>query len=138
MKCLLEKFGFYSEIDINGEEEKVYFLPMLSEFIKKNDSDPPWYNGNYDRIVAYCNYITRPFEKYMFMPCDKDGNILINPSETGALGALVALTKEEVQQAKEYKHAMLKVIFDMDIYSYIEKYSCLEEAINKGIKLTIL
>ena len=57
-------------------------LPMLSEFVSKisghlftfEHSNPWW-----DFTSKYTDFITQPLTKGMFIPCDEEGNVLVEP-----------------------------------------------------------
>lgn len=58
----------------------------------------------YYEIVDYANFLKRPLELGMFIPCDKDGNVLEEPSKKGIGGGMLNL---EIQ----YREAKERVLF---------------------------
>jgi len=64
----------------------------------------------FERVVNYAKFLNRPFELWMFAPCDKKGVFLEEP----AMFKLLGETEEVLNSVeyKEYKLAKLAVLFE--------------------------
>ncbi len=76
-------------------------LISMTNFVLSQKT-PDWlelceFEENSYKIYNYAKFLSQPLEFYMFIPCDKDGNILEEPNENiSNLGY-----KKQYQQAKD-------------------------------------
>jgi hypothetical protein len=180
IKETLKGLGFVHRVDSNGNivtasqmrlsedfknfRELVY-LPTLLEFVKSLRSE--WESQSalsrqaerskrYRKIDAYANFIEQELKVCMFIPCDKDGNILkenISEQEEYFIRTEYDCAfhgykwREEVDKAnerrkKEYQQAKERVLFEIpDRFERIkenwfrytfEHYKTIARAIDSG------
>ena len=145
MKQLLKELGFEQ-------------LPMMTTFIwdlhEAEDDDDRFSN----EVVNYRNFITQPLTKGMFIPCGKDGEVLVEPT----------YQNNNLQyygsQLDEYNKALKKVLFNCNYqWTQIQNvwtcsvtisdkvvavyrlgsnevtflFKTIEQAINQGVQLTL-
>ena len=60
-------------------------------------------------IVNYANFLKQPLKLWMFVPCDEEGNVLVNPYAKNH----DAGTKKEIEQIN-YNNAKQKVLFILE------------------------
>jgi len=108
MKELLKELGFEH-------------LPMLSEFVESvrmNNSGSPFPEEQAEidskelvSIFKYCNFITQPLTKGMFIPCDENGNVLVEPEKWCESWSFEK--KQETSKLNEqYQQAVDRVLFE--------------------------
>lgn len=152
MKKILNQLGFE-------------YLPMLSEFVKAQHVYwvNKWSDGKGSKplgwIEQYTNFILKSLTKGMFVPCDRDGNVLEKPSirtmnEYHSGGGDVLKDRiNDFHEAKErvlfvgYSEDEIECLFSEDfeheeVYTvdngfYNEHYYTIEQAINAGVKLKL-
>lgn len=68
----------------------------------------------YDKLISikkYAEFLKRPLELWMFVPCDEKGNVLKEPNENDCnLGDIHSGVLHQKQE--EYKKAFSKVLFE--------------------------
>ena len=155
MQKLLDELGFEH-------------LPMMTEFLKEFGSRTQGVNNapKYSEY-KYMDFITQPLTKGMFVPTDKEGNVLEKPKElTEDDTDTIVDFMEEVARGHikerplvEYQLAMERVIFEgyekdeieclfsedfegkesytVNNNGIDERYYTIEQAINAGVKLKL-
>jgi hypothetical protein len=128
-------------------------LPRLSEFCSLLYTTPiedylvntTFHNLKaYNSINEYTDFITQPLTKGMFVPCDEEGNVLIEPINTDKYyyrkevfcQSLFNEDYDQYQQAKE------RVLFEAVNMMWLnievlDIYKTIEDAINAGVKLKL-
>ena len=69
------------------------------------------------KIVKYANFLSRPLELWMFVPCDEEGNVLEEPTDKklNDLAGYFATHKEQEEAEDwigQYQKAKDRVLFD--------------------------
>ena len=132
MKELLKELGFEH-------------LPMLSEFVGKARITKV---ENINIYYDYRDFITQPLTKGMFIPCDEDGWVLINP-KVDDNRSLIS-DEQYGTNLKTYQQAEDRVLFEGG-FGYIKKDNSIaqigcnrlymkgtiEQAINAGVKFIL-
>ena len=133
MKELLKELGFEH-------------LPMLSEFVKAVNKLETL--TKFFQINRYTDFITQPLTKGMFIPCDEDGWVLINP-KVDDNRSLIS-DEQYGTNLKTYQQAEDRVLFEGG-FGYIKKDNSIaqigcnrlymkgtiEQAINAGVKFIL-
>jgi hypothetical protein len=83
-----------------------------------------------EHIINYANFLKQPLELWMFVPCDLEGNVLIEPIE-----------QNPIYWSKEYQQAKERVLFEgFDLRDYnllmIQKLKTIEDLIPHNLTLT--
>lgn len=58
------------------EKETPYFAKQLNLGTAEAFRD---YENMFNKVINYANFLKQPLELWMFVPCDKDGNVLEEP-----------------------------------------------------------
>ena len=56
-------------------------LISMTDFVLEQDEKRVGMRDYCNLIVNYANFLKKPLELWMFIPCDKDGNVLEEPDE---------------------------------------------------------
>ena len=113
------------------------FVLTVGEFetteIMSND-DLQWY---YYAIEKYAKFLKRPLELGMFIPTDKEGNVL---EENLLFPTNMEGSKQAVEHAKQYQEAKDRVLFEYnDKYAYqsiVITRRTIEDLLNLDLTLT--
>jgi hypothetical protein len=84
-------------------------------------SSEPYSKENLDRITKYANFLKRPLELGMFIPCDEDGNLLEEPYNMDYPS--LASRQRAVTQ---YQKAKDLCLFECDFLRLQSTYGCLD------------
>ena len=97
-------------------------------------------------IYNYANFISQKPELWMFVPCDKEGNVLEEPEQYNSWLNKKSIDWEKVpfnvdlHTFERYKQAQSKVLFKgvpKDLIEYIFKYKSFDVVIHKIPKLEL-
>ena len=110
-------------------------LIKMSEYVLEQKHS--WFIDRYNKIQSYAKFITQPLEKWMFVACDEDGNVLSLDELVDSEGYVL----DEIE-FKEYEQAKAKVLFEgieeylSQINYWIEVYDTIEDLIPYNLELT--
>lgn len=96
----MEIFRLISMTDFVLEQYRLADMKVLS------------YGEAYDRILRYAEFLERPLNLGMFVPCDKKMNVLKNPDKSTQLAF--------IGDRQEYKQAKERILFEG--WHYISKW----------------
>jgi hypothetical protein len=69
--------------------------------------------NSYSKIINYANFLKKPLELWMFVPCDENGNVLEEPETSDKNGKPYYETKSEYELFnKSYFKAKERVLFE--------------------------
>jgi len=98
-------------------------------------------------IINYANFLKKPLELWMFVPCSEDGNVLVNDNLTEYDREMYFEEEQKYQQAKErclfegcvYDEEMDAVRTDIGLMIYSVKYDSndkIEDLVKYDLQLT--
>lgn len=98
--------------------------------------------GRYlDLFVKYANFLKRPLEIWMFVPCDEDGNVLEEPRDWFNWNDLMnphTQDKESISDCKQYEKAKERVLFEgFTEVSFFGKIIHLTHESDEGFNFTL-
>lgn len=66
-----------------------------------------------NQVTNYANFLNRPLEISMFVPCDEEGNVLEQPSNNWSypMGSLNSDNKQRGKDLRKYNEAKERVLF---------------------------
>lgn len=116
-------------------------LINTTKFVKVLQQSQLW--GNCYDVVCnilekYANFISQKPELWMFVPCDEEGNVLVEPKLDGKYGNSDSSLYDA--DILNYRQAQSKVLFknvEKDLIEYICKYNSLDIVIHKIPKLEL-
>lgn len=110
-------------------------LISMTDFVLKYDSvkfqsNPMSYVEPFSNILEYAKFLKQPITLSMFIPCDEEGNILIEPTKDD----LSFYTHRNLSIQEEFKQAKEKVLFE-GFKARITKSGF--KAIKKGLEISV-
>jgi len=93
--------------------EKVILKSMV-DFVLEQDEEPilGLISHDYRKIRRYANFLNKPLNLGMFVPCDSKGNVLVEPKNTYLNDLSSEESTHRLNLLKEYQEAKDRVIFD--------------------------
>ena len=87
-------------------------LISMVKRIKDIDLNHGSLDDKYKLIINYANFLKKPLELGMFIPCDEDGNVLEDPELTMLQGDGETYYSASDEEFKQYWEAEERVLFD--------------------------
>lgn len=90
-------------------------LKSMTDFvIEQNKINFIAYDELWNRVLKYANFIKKPLKLEMFVPCDKDGNVLKEPHyyKDFTFNYFDNISGYDLLKCKKYQKAKKKVLFE--------------------------
>jgi len=85
---------------------------VLEQEVKLYEDETGFLNDRLVNIFRYANFLKKPLELGMFIPCDEDGNVLEDPELTMLQGDGETYYSASDEEFKQYWEAEERVLFD--------------------------
>ena len=108
-----------------------FLTPMIEFVLGTNYNDPNEHLSNYKSIYHYAIFLKQRLELWMFVPCDKDGNVMTKPKISCATCDECTCSMDYVKAWDEAKARCLFKGFR------IENYTLTNDIIGLGQALTL-
>ena len=105
-------------------------LISMTDFVFKQDCDALiGQRQAFLNIVNYAEFITKPLELWMFIPCDTDGSVLLHP-DNKIYPSSMSFTNEIKDYIIKFIEAKEKCLFKGFTYDGIKYIECKNYCIN--------
>ena len=76
--------------------------------------------GYYELKARYELFLNKAVEKWMFVPCDEEGNVLDKPKSS--LGGAGIFSEKYIDATEKYQQAKERVLFEYWTYDFEDEY----------------